>query len=88
MLTRTDMQLDQAPFFRKTITPWYDSNFACWVLIWAMVLVFCFAVGGVIVANGTPWLAPHIWFPLLLAGLSGFLAVKVFLRLRMRACNE
>lgn len=82
------MQLDQNPFFRKTITPWYDSNFACWVLIWSMVLVFCFAVGGVIVSGDDPRLAPHIWFPLLLAGLSGFLVVKVYVRLNNRINNE
>nr|WP_320016147.1 hypothetical protein [uncultured Desulfobacter sp.] len=82
------MQLDQNPFFRKTITPWYDSNFACRVLIWSMVLVFCFAVGGVIVAGGDPKLARHIWFPLLLAGLSGFLVVKVYVRLKVRINNE
>ena len=82
------MQLDQNPFFRKTITPWYDSNFACWVLIWVMVLVFCFAVGGVIVANNDLRLTPHMWFPLLLAGLSGFLAVKVLFRLRVRARTD
>ncbi|NDY71931.1 hypothetical protein DO021_10385 [Desulfobacter hydrogenophilus] len=82
------MQLDQNPFFRKTITPWYDSNFACWALIWSMVLVFCFAVDGVIVAANDPRLAHHIWFPLLLAGLSSFLAVKVYVRLNIRVNNE
>ncbi|PIE62511.1 MAG: hypothetical protein CSA25_04800 [Desulfobacter postgatei] len=82
------MQLDPNPVFRKTITPWYDSNFACRVLIWSMVLVFCFAVGGVIVAGGDPRFARHIWFPLLLAGLSGFLVVKVSIRLNTRINNE
>jgi hypothetical protein len=53
-----------------------------------MVLVFCFAVGGVIVAGDDPKLAPHIWFPLLLAGLSGFLVVKVYVRLNNRINNE
>jgi len=82
------MQVDQNPSFRKTITPWYDSNFACWVLIGSMVPVFCFAVGGVIVANNDPVLVPHVWFPFLLAGLSGFLAVKVYVRLKNRINNE
>jgi hypothetical protein len=27
------MQLDQNPFFRKQITSWYDSNFACWTIM-------------------------------------------------------
>ena len=82
------MQLDKNPFFRKAITPWYDSNFACWVLICSMVLVFFFAVGGVIVAGDDPEFARHIWFPLFLTGLSGFLAVKVYVRLNIRIKNE
>ena len=82
------MQLDQSPFFRKTITPWYDTNLSCWILIWSMLLVFCFALGGVFVANNDPVLVPHIWFPLLLAGLSGFLVVKVYVRLTTRIKNE
>ena len=82
------MQLDQNPFFRKAITPWYDSNFACRGLIWIMVAVFCFAVGGMIVANVEPLFFPHIWFPCMLAGMSGFLVIKIFLRLRARDKND
>ena len=82
------MQLDQNPFFRKTITPWYDSTVACWMRIAAMTVVFCFAVGGVVVASGNPEFSPHGWFPGMLCGLSGFLVVKVYLRLRHRAGSD
>ncbi|WDP91251.1 MAG: hypothetical protein HUN04_16730 [Desulfobacter sp.] len=82
------MQLDQNPFFRKNITPWYDSTFACGVLIFAMLLVFCFALGGVAVAGSDPRFAQHLWFPGMLGGLSGFLIIKVWLRLRARARQE
>ena len=82
------MQLDQTPFFRKTITPWYDSNLACWILIAAMVPVFAFAIGGIIVARSVPGFTPHTWFPATLCGLSGFLALKVWLRLRARVRHE
>jgi hypothetical protein len=34
------MHLEQNPFFRKTITPWYDANPACWIMIGAMIPVF------------------------------------------------
>lgn len=78
------MQLDQSPFFRKTITPWYDSNFACWVLIVAMAPVFAFALAGFLVAAGEPSFSPHTWFPTTLCTLSGFLALKVFFRLKSR----
>ncbi len=82
------MQLDQNPFFRKAITPWYDSNFSCWVLILAMVVVSAFGMAGVIVASGTPEFAVHYWFPGFLAFLSGLLVVKIFFRLRVRAKND
>jgi len=57
------MQLDQNPFFRKTITPWYDSIFACRILIWCMAIVFCFALAGGVVAAGHSEFSKHIWFP-------------------------
>ena len=82
------MQLDQNPFFRKTITPWYDSNFACWVLIAAMGVVVLFAVGGIIVAGNHDPYSAHIWFPAMLGGVAGFLIIKVYLRLRSRARND
>ena len=82
------MQLDQNPFFRKTITPWYDSNFTCWVLIVAMIIVSAFAGGGIIVATNNQGFYPHTWFPSMLCFLSGFLALKVWFRLRARARHD
>ena len=32
------MRLDPNPMFRRIITPWYDSNPACWILLAAMLL--------------------------------------------------
>jgi len=82
------MQLDQNPFFRKTITSWYDSSFACWLLIIMMFFVFVFALAGMIVVSKEPGFVEHIWFPGLLAFLSGFLMIKVFIRLRIRSKND
>ena len=81
------MQLDQNPFFRKAITSWYDSSFACWTLITIMLFVFVFALAGMMVASGEPDFTEHLWFPVLLCFLSGFLVLKVFLRLRVRSRN-
>lgn len=82
------MQLEQNPFFRKTITSWYDSNFACWCLIGMMLFVFSFALAGMIVATGEPGFVKHLWFPGFLLFLSGFLVLKVFIRLRLRSKND
>ncbi len=78
------MQLDQSPFFRKTIPSWYDSTFACWLLILGMIFVFLFALTGIRVATGEPDFDRHAWFPGFLAFLSGFLVVKVYIRLKIR----
>ncbi|WP_022666489.1 hypothetical protein [Desulfospira joergensenii] len=80
------MQLDQNPYFRKVITPWYDSNFACWVLIVFMVLVFFFALSGMGVASVQA--QEHAWFPGLLAFLSFYLVLKVFFRVKQRNKNN
>jgi len=82
------MQLDQNPFFRKTITTWYDSSFACWLLSIIMFFVFVFALAGMIVVSKEPDFINHLWFPGLLAFLSGFLMLKVLIRLRIRSQND
>jgi len=82
------MQLDQNPFFRKAITPWYDSNLSCWILISLLIFVLIFAAAGIYVALNTAAFSPHAWFPGLLASLSLFLIVKIYLRLKRRAKND
>ncbi len=82
------MQLDPNPYFRKAITPWYDSNFSCWVLITILIFVFAFALSGVFVGLATPEFQKHVWFPSFLTFLSLFLLIKIFLRLRRRSKNN
>ncbi|MBU8911080.1 MAG: hypothetical protein KOO65_07420 [Desulfobacterales bacterium] len=82
------MQLDQNPFFRKAITPWYDSNFACWSIIVIMFFVFVFALAGVFAGFNNQDFHEHIWFPGFLAFLSLFLVVKIFLRLQGRSKSD
>jgi hypothetical protein len=82
------MQLDQNPFFRKAITPWYDSNFACWALIIFMIFIFSFALSGILTGLDNPGFQKHAWFPTFLAGLCLFLVIKIFVRLRRRSKNN
>jgi len=78
------MQLDPNPFFRKSITPWYDSSFICWALIIAMLFVFAFAIFGIVTAFNNINFIEHVWLPCFLAFLSLFLVIKIFFRLRRR----
>ncbi len=82
------MQLDQNPFFRKPITSWYDSNFVCWTVMVLMIVVFIFAMAGIIVGSGTGEFQGYVWFPTLLSGFSLFLVLKIALRLRHRSKNN
>lgn len=78
------MQLDQNPFFRKPITPWYDANPVCWLMVLFSVLVAMFSFQGAVVAFKNSSFSKHLWFPCFLGGLSLFLALKVVLRLNKR----
>lgn len=82
------LQLDPNPYFRKAITPWYDSNLACWMLVVFMALVFVFAAAGIYVGSTVGRFNAHVWFPCLLAALSMFLIIKVLLRLQKRSKNN
>ncbi len=84
---RSDPELHN-PFFRKPITPWYDSNIACWWVMIAMIVVFAFSLAGIVVAAEEERFREYIGFPVTLAGLSLLLVLKTALRLRERAGND
>ena len=81
------MQLYEPLFFRKPITPWYDSILACRILIASMISVFAFALTGIFVGSNNPDFQELVWFPGFLSFLSLFLVVKIFLRLKRRWKN-
>ncbi|OGR11195.1 MAG: hypothetical protein A3J85_07730 [Desulfobacula sp. RIFOXYA12_FULL_46_16] len=81
------MQLDQNPFFRKPITTWYDSNFACWATMIMMIFIFIFAMAGIIVGSGTEGFREYVWFPTLLSFLCLCLVLKIALRIKNRSKN-
>ena len=78
------MRLDQNPLFRRVIVPWYDSNTACLILLFTMLVVLCFAVAGVWVAVDTPAYQGYWWLPALLLVLSLLVVVSVAVRLIKR----
>ena len=78
------MDLDKTLFFRKPITPWYDSNFACWVMVIFCFIVFTFALVGIFIAAANPVFNKYLWFPYMLAFLNIILVVKVLLRMKTR----
>ncbi len=82
------MQLSKTLFFRKAITPWHDSNLACGIIIAIMILIFTFAIFGIMAVADNPSFEQHKCFPGLLAFLSLFLALKILLRLRKRAQSD
>ncbi len=82
------MKLDKNPFFRKPVTPWYDSNIACWTLIAFLVLVFLFSLIGIIAASDNLYFKAHTWFPVFLAFISFFLVIKILLRLGKRRIKD
>jgi len=75
------MQLDQNPFFRKVIIPWYDSKTACLLVLGFLVLVSFFGFLGISVAVENAETFPAIWVPLLLVSASTGVAVSILMRL-------
>ncbi|MCF8045458.1 MAG: hypothetical protein K9J83_06320 [Desulfarculaceae bacterium] len=78
------MKLEKHPFFRKVITPWYDSDTLCWTVAVLSFVVFAFSVVGVKVSIQTQGYVGYIWFPLLLGALSFFLFLKIVIRVTKR----
>jgi len=78
------MRMDQNPFFRKIILPWYDSDMACYIFMVCMGLIMFFGFTGISVARENPANHDHIWMPLLLTILSAGVILSVLIRLLKR----
>jgi uncharacterized membrane protein len=78
------MRLTQNPLFRRTITPWYDSNAACIVVLMFTLLVAVFSFVGIDVAENDPAYRAYVWLPLLLLLLSLAVLASTLIRLVQR----
>jgi len=78
------MRMDQNPFFRKIIVPWYDSDSACYIVIVCMGIIIFFGFSGLSVARENPVTQAYIWIPLLLIVLSAGVILSTLIRLLKR----
>jgi len=78
------MRLDQNPFFRKIIVPWYDSDTFCYIVMAVMAGVILFSWVGVGVARRNGEYSANIWVPLLLIFLSAAVILSTLVRLIKR----
>jgi hypothetical protein len=78
------MRIDQNPLFRKVIVPWYDSESACFIVIFFMALVFLFGFAGILAARETMEYHEHVWVPVLLVLMSGSVIISTIIRLIKR----
>ena len=78
------MRITQNPLFRRTITPWYDSNTACIAVLVFTLLVAGFSFVGINVAEGDPAYRNYVWLPLLLLLLSLAVCASTLIRLVQR----
>jgi hypothetical protein len=81
------MRLDQNPVYRKVIVPWYDSEFACLVLIVLLFVVLLFGFIGISVASESIFYGSYIWVPIVLVVLSGGIILSLTIRLIRRYAN-
>jgi len=78
------MRIDQNPLFRKVIVPWYDSESACYIVIFFMVLVFLFGFAGISSTRENIAYHEYVWVPVLLVLMSGGVIISTTIRLIKR----
>jgi len=78
------MRIDQNPLFRKVIVPWYDSEAACYIVIFFMFLVFLFGFAGISAARENIEYHEHVWVPVLLVVMSVGVIISTTIRLIKR----
>jgi uncharacterized integral membrane protein len=81
------MKLDQSPFFRKPIIPWYDSNLLCWIFIIICTISLVFAIVGIKVALFNHLFSDYVWLPICLGLLALFVMIKILIKLIKRGQN-
>ncbi|MBL7207175.1 MAG: hypothetical protein ISS67_01440 [Desulfobacterales bacterium] len=78
------MRLQQNPLFRKEISPWYDSDTSCLIMIGFLLIVFLFSITGISEAYEKLEYHKHVWIPGILAILSGVIIISTSTRLIKR----
>jgi len=78
------MRMDQNPFFRKIIVPWYDSDAACYIVIVCMGVIIFFGFCGISVARENPVTQRYLWIPVLLIVLNAGVILSTLIRLLKR----
>jgi hypothetical protein len=82
------VRLDSKPVYRKVISPWYDNDPLCIVIIVIMAAVFLFACAGISVAGDHPVWSAYLWVPLMLAFFSAWVLFTTSLRLIKRLMDK
>jgi hypothetical protein len=75
------MRIDQNPLFRKSISPWYDSEAVCIGIIIFMLIVFVFGCIGVSVARQEAEFHGYAWIAIFLLLMSGGVILSTIIRL-------
>ena len=78
------MRSDRNPLFRKTISPWYDSEMFCVVVIVLMVMVLLFSACGFWIARDNSDYNSHLWVPLSLLLMCLYVILSISIRLVRR----
>ena len=78
------MRIDQNPLFRKSISPWYDSEAICIGIIIFMLIVFVFGCIGISVAREEAEFHGYVWIAVLLVVMSAAVIFSTIIRLIKR----
>ena len=82
------MRSDQNVVHRKIVTPWYDTETACFLTIALMLVIFLFCIAGFSVASEDPAHGKHIFVPIILLVLCCGIILSTSVRLARRYLNR
>jgi uncharacterized sodium:solute symporter family permease YidK len=82
------MRIDQNPLFRKSISPWYDSETVCIGIVIFMLVVFVFGCIGISVAREEAEFHGYVWIAILLLVMSGGVILSIIARLIKRHASR
>jgi|GEM_PF-173733 hypothetical protein len=78
------MSLNERPVFRRILTPWYDSDTTCLVVVAVMGAALVFGLAGILTVFEIQSYRRFAWIPLLVSLLSGGVLVSTTTRMTIR----
>lgn len=82
------MKTERTLVHRKSVTPWYDTEAACYMTLFILFLFIMFAFAGISVSYERTEFQAYAKIPVIVLSMSAYATLSVIIRLARRYINR